>query len=300
MSDICKVYNYQGLAENCVSLLQRAKALMLTDPGTTQSKAAFVSLAGNKAIVAAESTDSGMTGVLLNVSRGYTNNTDDIEENTSNLNYTEKTQDPLPRMEVLATISACDYKTLFDADGKPFDIQLILNDNLKMGTNQDDGTVKGFRGRIAVKFGLPPSDNAANSYMIRIYFDDVEEFKDFYLGRLETTVTQIKDAVPVGIDLSLNTAYAAGDIILKALKRCTNTLYTGGFATTAKWEVIGSNVDTPAITVVSESAGLYTLTAKKGAAPANLAAGDYIDVQGKDSATGFFTYTSTVFRILGV
>jgi len=297
MSNICSVYNYQGLSADCTALLQKVKALLITTKGTIQMAVTFVSLAGNKSVVA---SSSGVTGMLIPITRGYTRNTDDIEENTSNLNYTEKTMDPLPRLEGLATIAACDYKTLFDADGKEFDVQLILNDGIKMGTMQSAGTIKGFRGRIAVKFDVPPSDNAAQSYPVRVYFDDVGEFKEFYIDKMDFRLSELKDVVPAGIALGLNTAYSAGDVILNAKKRCTNTVYTGGFASAAKWEVLESNADDVDVTAVSEANGQYTLTIKKDASgtPANLVSGEYAILQGRDDDGSFFTYLTNPYKVV--
>lgn len=293
--EVCSVYNYQGLAPNCAAMLKKVKAVLMTNKGVTQSKTEFIGLSANKTIVA---DSGGATGIVLDFSRGYERTTDDPEITTSNLNRKEKTMDPNPSMRGYANIAMCDYKTLYEADGKSFDFMLILNDGLKMGTNQSDGTIKGFRGSLNVRFDLPPQDNAQQSYPVDIYFEDYTEFKDFHVNNMSFKLTELKDAVPVGIGLSLNTAYSAGDVILEGKKRCSDELYSG-FSATDSWTVIESNAADVDVTAVSVSNGLYTITVQKNASgtPASLSAGEYAVIQGQLDDGSFITYVSDTFKV---
>lgn len=293
---ICAGYNYQGLSPNCVAMLKKIKAVLMTDRGVTQTKAEFVGLAGNRTVVAAL---AGATGILLDFSRGYERTTDDPEVTTSPLGYKEKTMNPLPSIKGYATISMCDYKTLFAADGQVFEFQLLLNDGIKMGTNQSDGKVKGFRGRINFRFDAPPQDNAQQSYPVDIYFDDYKEFQDFYVDGADFSVSELKDTVPVGLDISLNTAYAAGDVILNGKKRCSNENYNLLTAAADNWKVLESNANDVEITVVAVVNGVYTLTIKKEAStvPVNLDPDDYVIIQGINDDATYVTYLSNTLKI---
>lgn len=293
--NICSVYNYQGLSPNCVAMLKKVKAVTMTDKGTSMSKVNWIGLAGNKSLVAAA---AGATGILLDFSRGYERTSDDPEVTTSNLGFKEKTMNQLPSIRGYATVSMCDYKTLFAADGKIFDFQLLLNDGMKMGTNQSDGTVKGFRGRIYFRFDAPNQDNAQQSYPVDIFFDDYTEFEDFYVDRADFKVSELKDAIPVGVDLSLNTAYTTGDVLVNGKKRCSNEVYSG-FATTSEWSVLESNAADVTVTTVAVANGVYTLTIKKDSSgtPANLASGEYAIIQGSVDDSTYLTYVSSIFKV---
>lgn len=290
---LCTPYNFQGINKDCVAALEKTKAVIMTTAGTTSSKTDAVSLSGNKTILSA---DSGIKGILIDFSRGIERTTDDNEITTSSLNLKEKTMNSNPSLLGYAYLSACDYKTLQGAENVPFDFRIIGNDGKLMLTNQSDGTVKGFRGRISLRYDLPPSDNSQNSYPVQIFFDDYKEFKDFYVNELQPSITELKDVTPIGVGLDLNTAYASGVIKLNSLLRCTGTVYNG-FASATEWVVRGSNVDTPAVTLASVANGVCSVTVQKEAVPTDLTSGDYVDIQGVVSSGGFYTYVSDVYRV---
>jgi len=293
---ICSAYNYQGLAAECQAMFRRVKAIEITDKGISNTVAQFPTLAAHKTIVAA---DGAVTGILIDFSRGYEKTTDEPEVTTSNLGFKEKTFDPPPSLTGYANISMCDYKTFFDADGKEFDVRLYLNDGKWMGTMQSDGTVKGFRATLMVAYDLPPSDNAQQSFKFMIYFQDVEEFKTYHVTDSAFRLSELKDVIPEGIDITLNTAYTAGDVIVNTKKRCTDELFSD-FDATTNWVVVETNADDVDVTVVSTTAGVNTLTIKKDSSgtPANLDSGDYAIIQGVDNAGGsYYEYVSNLFKV---
>ena len=121
---LCKTYNYQGLSPDCQLFLRKVKSVLMTNVGVTSTAAEFIDLDANKLIVAAA---AGATGIVIDFSRGYERTTDDPEITTSNLGLKEKTFDPLPSLTGMAKLSACDYKTLFAADGQTFDFRMLCH-----------------------------------------------------------------------------------------------------------------------------------------------------------------------------
>jgi hypothetical protein len=268
--------------------------MLVTNKGTTQSKADFAALAANKAIVA---DSGGSTGIYIDFMNGLTKTTDDINIVTSTLNRKQKGSNSLPSMLGFAVMSACDYKTLFDSEDKEFDFQIFLDGSVKLGTNLSDGTVKGMRGRMAFVYDAPP-ENIQESHPVHIFFDDWEEWKDFYAAKMNFKKSEVKSSVPRGVGLSLNTAYAAGVVLLNSFKRCFATVYNG-FASASEWTVVATNANDVTVTVATVANGICTVTIKKdsGTTPVNLDADDWVDLQGIVVVSSLQTYVSEVFRI---
>ena len=293
MNEFCADYTFQGFSD-CIKALAKPCAMLVTTKGTTQSKADFATLAPNKAIVSAT---AGSTGIYISFSNGLTKTTDDINILTSNQNRKIKGSNALPSMMGFATISACDYKTLFDSEDKEFDFQIFLDGSVKLGTNVSDGTVKGMRGRMAFVYDTPP-ENIQESHPVHIFFDDWEEFKDFYVAQMNFKKTELKDSVPIGIGLSLNTVYTAGIVLLNSFVRCFGTPYNG-FASAAEWTVINSDANDVAVTLATVANGVCSVTIKQdsGTTPINLTSGQWVDLQGVVDDGTYQTHVSEVFRI---
>jgi hypothetical protein len=293
MSNICKAFSYQGLAA-CQAMLGKVKGLLITTSGATATKANLINLTANRVIV---SSASGMTGMLLDISRGYERTSADPEINTSNLGLAEKTMNSLPSLRGFLNVSMCDYKTMIDLDGLEFDVRLLTNNNLWMVTEQSAGTVKGFRAKLVVRWDLPVSDNGQTNYPIDVYFTDSSEWETPYYAGSSFSFTELMDYVPAGIDISLGTAYTGGDVILDSRERCTLTAYNG-FDAVADWESIESNAAGITISAVSTALGLNTITIKKNTT-VNLAASDWVRIQGKLTDGTYWTHVSNVFKFWG-
>jgi hypothetical protein len=293
----CSSFYFAGIGKDCDAFRDRVKAVILTNVGTTISKTNALNLAGWSALVAVDNP----TAMIIPFERGFENTTDDIEMTTSNLGYSEKTFDPAPKMTGYGTINYKDYQTFFDADGKQFSVFVVLNDGKIEGTETSTGLLTGYRASLNVKFGLPRADNAQQSFPFYLNFLDIEQFKTkSYLFKPQFTYHELKDINPNGVDVQVVTAYTSGDVVVKCLKRGTNTPYAGATAT-ASWKVLSAaadlDVDVTAVDATSAALGVYTLTIKKdaGSTPANLT--DDVTIQLAVLATTVLTYVSAPVQI---
>lgn len=295
---ICTPSNFQGLSAECKALLQKVIGIEVTKPGTTSTAAEWVSLNANRLILA---DPTGMKGIAIDFVHGTEKTTDDPEIQTSNIGKKVKTFDFAPSLNGYANVSPCDYKTLFAMEGQAFDIRLLLGGKMIMGTNQPDGTKKGFRGTLYYKYDIPNVDNTQQNNMVMVFFEDVEEFKNFYVDRAEFTAGDLYGSVPSGITLSEKTAYIAGNVILSSKKRCTGELYEG-FNASDRWNVlaVSEGVSDVLVTNAVNVNGDNTVTIKKNASttPIDLEAGEYVIIQGFDDNTTYITYASDIFKVI--
>jgi hypothetical protein len=269
----CSSFYYSGIGKDCDAFRDKVKAVILTDVGTTITKSNALNLVPWGAITAGL---TAQTGMLIPFERGYENGTDKPEMTTSNLGFTEKTFDPLPKMSGYGTINYKDYQALMAADSKDFDVFLVLNNGTIEGCENSAGLLTGKRASLNVEFGLPKADNLQQSYPIHLNFLDIEQFKTkSYLFKPNFTYNELKDVNPNGVEVVVVTNYATGTVIVKATKRGTQTPYAGA-TLAASWKVLSSSVDldvaVTTVGAVSAALGVYTLTVKKDATttPANL------------------------------
>lgn len=294
----CSSFYYSGIGKECDGFRERVKGVVLMNVGTTLTKANALNLANYSSLIAV----ANPTAMFIPFERGYENTTDDIEMTTSNLGFSEKTFDPAPKMTGYGTINYKDYQTLFNADGKDFDVLLVLNDGKIEGTENSAGLIAGYRASLNLKFGLPRADNAQQSYPFYLNFLDIEQWKTkSYLFKPNFTYHELKDVNPNGVDVQVVTAYASGDVVVKCVKRGTQTPYAGATATTS-WNVLSASadldVDVTAVGATSAALGVYTLTIKKDASgsPANLT--DDVVIQLGVVATTTLTYVSQPLQIV--
>jgi len=297
----CTTPYFAGLGD-CQKLMQKVIGIGLLEKGTTFTKTTFISeTAWNVGISSVTAASRNATVLPFT---NYERTTSDATINETNLGYKDKDSDPAPSLQGWLDISYCDYKTLFDLEGTAFEAVLFLQDNTQFGTRKSDGTVKGFRCKLNFRKDLPPSDNNQSSYPVEIHFRSAQEFENGYIDDPDYTFDDILDMVPVGIDVSILTEYAAGGVVVvKAVNRCTNNGHTGFLL--ADWVVLESNAK-PTVTVsvmVDDGLGQYTLTIRKDMAgvPADFVAGEYaiIQVTDEDATPTYLTYMSHSLKISG-
>lgn len=286
---------YAGLAD-CGRLLKKVNGVMITDKGTEYTDTTFVTESVIKLGIASLTTALRNATVLPFIN--YERTTDDPSIQTSNLGIKDKDLDPAPSMQGWLDMSLCDYKTIHELEGIWFDVVLFTTDGLQFGTKKSDGAVKGFRCKIATRKDLPPSDNSQSSFPVDFYFRNADEFKNIMVFDPDYNFADVLDFVPVGLGLSITTAYAAGDVVLQVNERCTNTGKTG--LVLADFEILQSNgAPIVAVTVlVEDGLGQYTLTIKADSAgtPANIASGKFYTMQASADDATFATYLSNVIK----
>lgn len=228
----CDTYVYGGVGE-CAALRDPVRAIMLTDKGTT------LPLSGIKII---GDKDNGWTsilaplvagstiekGVLIDLDRGVEVTSAEAEKTTASTGFIEQTGNQQPRMTGYALMSYSEYMGYFKAQGKAFDIPIVLkNGNLLM--TPSGANFKGFRGRIFVNEGTIPKVGAdlQKECMFDVIFDDPEEWQNMVEIETAFTYTELKDIVPVGLDVEVTTAYSTPNVTIKVTKRNSSTPFTG-------------------------------------------------------------------------
>jgi hypothetical protein len=282
----CSEYYYSGLGA-CKSFREKVNGVIITDVGVTITPAYAKELVNWKAILAGVAST---TGIYIPFDRGYQNNSSEPEITTSNLGYSEKTFDPPPMIKGFGDMSYCDYKTFFAADNQSFDVFLVLRDGTIEGTKQADGTLKGYRGSVNLRFNAPVADNLQESYPFDIHFKDVTEWKvQSTLVTTNFSITNLKDAVPAGINLEVIVPWDADAVTIKLVKRCNPTApYIFTAAAVGNFPILYSKSDlAPSIASVddaSKALGIYILT--------TLGVADDITIQAIDDNGSNRTYVS--------
>jgi len=293
----CETTYFSGAAD-CSKLLSRVVGIKVVKKGNTFTDSTFVSFATEKQSIASSTLAERIA--MVYPLKNYERTTDDPEVQTSNLGNKDQTQDNPPSMAGWLKMSAEDYKLLHDLEGTDFDIELWLANGTKVGTKKSNGAIRGFRGQIATRKDLPPSDNAQSSYPVNIYFQNAEEFKNVYYGSPDYYFSDVIDLIPVGLNVEITTPYATGTgiVVVKITKRATNEPMLG--VTLEGCEILESNGTAPvAVTALTENGlGSYDLTINQdtGGVPAALASDDWYKLQISVIDTTFVTYLSNIVK----
>lgn len=282
----CTPFYYSGLSD-CDMLFKDVVGAMILDKGATLSDPAAKATYTDKFAV------YPATGMFAPIMRGYQNNTAEPERNTSAVGFTEKTSDPLPMLVGFLDKSYCDYKTLYALDGAEKDIVLFLKNGRVWHSQDATGNKIGFRVKVSIRKNAPGADNSVENFPLYFDFMYIEDLDNALLTTLNFSVKELADAVPVGLNGVVTTAYSSGTVTVDLKKRCTLTPYAGATATT-NWEVLytenGStdlDVDVTTVGATSAAIGRYVLTIKKDASgtPANLTKGAWIQARVMNGVT---------------
>jgi hypothetical protein len=300
----CDLFYYSGIGE-CKSLRESIVAMILVNKGTTITKANAATLTGWKAIVA---PSTGSTGIIIDLYRGLEPASDEAEMTTSNLGLTEKTNENAPKFNGFGNMSYEDYKTLFAGEGRKFDIFLVDKMGDIVGSDTGGLNLEGFRGRFFLKSDLPKvGADRQKDMQFMVMFDDVDQWKDkTYTVKSEfKAINLIEDINPVGVTVSLVTAYASGDVVVKVTKRNNPNAPVAVFDATTNWSVLSAGDALVAVTDVdatSKALGLYTLTIQKDSTgtPADLTNDCIIQATENDGGTptAYLTYLSQPFTVV--
>lgn len=270
----CSAFYYSGLSQ-CRAFREKVMGIIMSNKDITQTKTEAASLAYWIGLMA---DADAPTAIYIPFDRGYQNNTSEPEITTSNLGYSEKTNDFAPIIKGFGNFNYEDYQAFFAGDNQDFNFWLVLKDGTIEGLELSDGNVRGRRGKMFVMYNAPNADNLQESFPIDISFVDVNEWKaNSVTIATDFTPTEILDSVPVGLNIDVVTPYAAGgNVVVKATKRNQPGVPHPGLDDVADWKVLAVKADLDvAITQVDATSGqfgIYTLTIQKdaGSVPADL------------------------------
>jgi hypothetical protein len=294
----CKQAYFNGWG-SCAALMDKMNGAALQTKGNTWTDAsALVSATWQTAIA---DDDSAIRDTLMLPIQSFENTTDDLEITTSQLGKKLASGKPIPSGMIALDASLCDYKQLHVLEDTLYEFIPFFQDGTFWLSRKTDGTLKGFRVKIATKAGLPPEDKSL-SYPVYLFFDNYNEFEDVVVVSPDFEFTDLLDYSPAGLDVRVTTDYTGGDVIILITSRGTGLGKTG-LSVAGDHEIMDTNATpTVVVTVVSDDGlGYYTLTIKKDNAgtPTNLAATDYIDMQCHDVSGSNLTYLSHAFRFWG-
>jgi hypothetical protein len=293
----CETPYFQGLSD-VICKLGKIKGIMLTNKGTTFTDVTLTSISTHHTGIASVTTASRNSMVFPVLS--FENTTDDVNIETSGLGYKDTFGKPIPSALVYLDVSACDYQTLSSLEGRLYDVLLYTDEGKQMATKKSLNVNKGFRAKVAFKYGLPPSDNGQLQFAMHLFFRNPEEFmnNNVVYSSPSYTFGDLVDFVPVGLNLEITTAYVPGTFttVYKVTKRSTGLGMTGLAA--ADFEILESDGTPAPVTVTSivdNGLGSYNVLIKN-ATPAALSSGQYYRMQVSDDDATYVTYLSNVIK----
>jgi len=291
----CENAYFNGWGE-CAKLMEKMNGGSLQQKGVTWTDTTALNSTTWRAAISGLTED--VRTILMVPINAFENTTDDVEIVTSQLGKKSVTSKPIPSGLLYLDASLCDYKQLHDLEGTWFEFVPFFQDGTQWMTRSSDGTLKGFRCKIATKAGLPPEDKM-QSFPMYLMFDNYAEFENVVVINPDYTFNDLLDYSAVGLDIRITTAYTAGDVIVKITKRGSGDGLTG--LVVGDFEVLKSNGEpTVAVTVASDDGlGQYTLTIKKDndGTPANLSSGEYAIIQCHDDDDTYVTYLSHSLKV---
>jgi len=289
----CGAFLSSGLGD-CNSRFQPIIGVIISAKNTTYTAAELATIAKTKTNI---SLAAGIVSIYVPVS-GFNNTTDEANVETSNTGVKGVFNKPVPSVRVFLDRSFDDYRTFWQMNSTIVEVEFVTQDSMRLMKMQSNGTWKGFRGQIYAPVSLPNFENNQEAHPIDIFFKDVAEFDAMEALPMAYSGAEIEALMPVGVNLRATGAYAtpAGTIAVKATKRGSAV----GYAGLDTWVVIDSNVSDASVTASAGTDGSYTLTVQKGSSPADLAAGDYVTVQGNKTVSTYATYITNPLKIDGV
>jgi len=294
MSTCGKVVAFAGRSD-FNSLLPEIIGVSLIKSGNTFTDTTFITESTWKTLISAS---AGMLALPLSLKRGFENTTPEVTFETSNIGFTEQTTQPVPAIKGYLDGSYCDYKTYMALNGQSFNVVLHLKDGSQFATRDSALVVKGFKATVHTYFGVSQAENRMQSYPLWVNFESYDEFNDGYIDKPSYTFRDLLDYVPIGLNIKVTTAYAAGVVIVKVTNRSTGAGYEGLLLT--DWIELDANTDDTQITaMVDDLSGQYSLTIKTdaGGSPANMSAGQFLEFQAQDINTGFIVYATNSIKV---
>lgn len=195
----------------------------------------------------------------------------------------------------------CDYKDVLKQIGlnANYTIVYFLQDGSVMMVDGLDGTVDGSNALVsAVSKGA--QKEIENSFPLYVHHTNYGDLENAILLTPEWTVDDLLSYLPSGRTMRTVSKYdtSGGTVVVSVNERCGDGVAS---LTDADFEVVRSNVSTPAITTVAAvvgKTGQYTLTLDKESTPESLALGDEMVIQHKVEASSIVSYVSNELAII--
>ena len=290
MANNCGTLLAAGLGA-CNSRIQNIIGMLVFTKGTTYTSAQLNTIAQTKTYLSAS---AGISAIYLPLS-DFEVTTDEPNIVTSSSGKKGIFEYQIPSAMAYLDRSFHDYKHLWDSDNTIVDVVLITKDNYWIMTGSSSGSYKGMRCTMNTQPNLPKTTDPLKAHQIWLFFDDVTEFQNMFVMSMPFSRTEVSDLVPVGLDMHTTSAYTAGSVDVQVNLRATGL----GKAGLTDWAVVSSYTSDNTITDTDNGSGGYSLAIDKdhSGTPTNLAAGEWIKVQGKIIATSYVTYLTNVLTI---
>jgi len=280
---------------NCKAHLKKIRGMIIDPRGTVYTAAELATTAKLKTNLSADAgIIAGTASIYLPLS-GWTPSTDAPNVVTGNIGTKSVFDDSIPSATAFLDIGFADFKALWGMNNTQVDVWFVTKDNNIVMVPTTDGKFSGFRCEVYCPQDFPNFESPVEAHQMMMHFKDVAQFTDMVVMALNFKATEIEDLVPIGLDIVQTADYASSEATVKVTLRGSIT----GKAGLTDWDVVSSNVDTPAVSATDDGSGAYTLELQKSAVPEDLAAGDYIIVQGKVVAATYVTYITPPIKING-
>ena len=290
---------FAGINENCEKFISAGLGVVITDIDVSFTPAEWDDLTvwQNKI----KQDESIWAADLTN----WENTTDDPNIVTTALGWKDKTNNPPPSGVFYLSANPCDYSVLHGLEGAVRRIIFITSEGKPLGHMKEDGSIVGFKAKLATRKNAVLSDAVENSYPLYTFFRDVSEFENWYIGTPDwNALSELIEAVPVGLTLRATSNYnvpGAGQIQIVSNIRCTATGKDGLLV--ADFEVTEANVADAGVTAVTDNGnGLYDITVQKdvGGTPTDLAdSTEYVKVRVKVVSGSDITFVSLPLKVKG-
>lgn len=235
----------------------------------------------------------------------YNNTTDDPNIITGAVSKSKKiTNVPLPSFELFLESNFCDFKEVFRTlKGGNYGAFYELQDGTILGTMDSSGTeigyFKPFAVNITANSKVLQETDATTAFRVYVNHTKASQMYDQFVLAPIWDTSELVEAMPVGLHMYSTAVYSSGDQSVQINIRCAGAK-TGLLVADFDESADLSNVDTPAVTAVTDSGGgAYTLTVQKTGTPTNLVAGDFVALRVKVLSGSDVTHISNWIRVEG-
>lgn len=297
----CSVLQPAGSNQDCLVPLSEVKNLLICDKDLSFTFTGKDNLSNWETEIKQNLTIYAVAGL-----DSYDVTTDDPNIVTQPVKKSKKiTNEPVPSFVAYLDANICDYKQMENTlRGGTYGIMYELQDGSIMGTIVQSGAdigkfkpLKATVNAIGKQFQEVDSTQAFRVYVNHINND---EFKNKHVFEPVWDTSALLDAMPVGLNMIMTSAYSAGSQTVNIKVRCGGNKLSLVVADFDADETQG-NVDTPAVTtVVEDGAGNYTLTVQKDTVPVNLVDNDVAVIRVKVLSGSDVTHISNYVAVQGV
>ena len=274
MENICITNLPAGIDSSCFSFESPVKNIVLVAAGQS-----FASIQEAKAKVNWVNLIGALNGYVPNGLANYEVKTADPKVNTTAFGKEFVVQEAIPSANLLLETGSGDFAELLNTlKGGLYRVYFLLQDGSIKGTITESGEFKGFLARVhAYSKGIQALDAPEGFYPVSLMFDDYDEFKTSHVLDIAWNgARELVSAMPFGLSITPIGAYDTGTGIQNVYITSRGGVAYSGLAQ-ADFKVLSSNVDSPAVSTVTDNGdGTYALTIQKEATPVALAAGDYV------------------------